>query len=181
MMGNETLELASKIIEKYKGDPTSVISILLDFQDNFNYLPKEAIDLLSESMNIPLPQIYGIATFFKAFSLKPKGKYAIHVCMGTSCHVRGADRLIEKFEKELGIKTGDTTKDLMFSLHKVYCLGCCALAPVVKINEDINVRVAIQEVPNLLRAYKTGEIEKEKAEKEKGLLELEIFKSKMRI
>lgn len=180
-MAKEIIEVANKIIEKYNGDPTSIISILLDYQDNFNYLPREALELLSETMKVPLPQIYGIATFFKAFSLKPKGQYAVHVCMGTSCHVRGADRLIEKFEKELGIQTGDTTKDLLFSLHKVYCLGCCALAPVVKINEDINVRVAIQDVPNLIKAYKSGEIEKEKAEKEKGLLELEIFKSKMRI
>jgi NADH-quinone oxidoreductase subunit E len=105
-------------------------------------------------MNIPLPRIYSIATFFKAFSLKPKGKYSIHVCMGTACHVKGADKIAEKFERELGIKEGDTTPDLMFSLHKVYCVGCCGLAPVVMVNEDVNAKVTIQKVPSIIKKYK---------------------------
>lgn len=153
-MQQEIREKAQKIIEKYKEDPTSLIAILLDYQENFNYLPREALEETSERMKIPLPRIYSIATFFKAFSLKPKGKYSIHVCMGTACHVKGADKVAEKFERELGIKEGDTTSDLMFSLHKVYCVGCCGLAPVVMVNEDVNAKVTIQKVPSIIKKYK---------------------------
>jgi NADH-quinone oxidoreductase subunit E len=153
-MSQEIIQTAQKIIEKYKGDPTSLIAILLDYQETFSYLPKEALEQVSEAMNIPLPRIYSIATFFKAFSLKPKGKYSIHVCMGTACHVKGADKIAEKFERELGIKEGDTTPDLMFSLHKVYCVGCCGLAPVVMVNEDVNAKVTIQKVPSIIKKYK---------------------------
>lgn len=153
-MQQEIREKAQKIIEKYKGDPTSLIAILLDYQENFNYLPREALEEISKTMEIPLPRIYSIATFFKAFSLKPKGKHSIHVCMGTACHVKGADKVAEKFERELGIKEGDTTPDLMFSLHKVYCVGCCGLAPVVMVNEDVNAKVTIQKVPSIIKKYK---------------------------
>ncbi len=153
-MSQEIRETAQKIIDKYKGDPTSLIAILLDYQEAFSYLPKEALAEVSERMSIPLPRVYSIATFFKAFSLKPKGKYSIHVCMGTACHVKGADKVAEKFERELGIKEGDTTPDLMFSLHKVYCVGCCGLAPVVMVNEDVNAKVTIQKVPSIIKKYK---------------------------
>ena len=153
-MAPELIEKAQQILNKYKGDPTSLIAILLDYQETFSYLPKEALEMVSKSMDIPLPRVYSIATFFKAFSLKPKGKHSIQVCMGTACHVRGADKIAEKFERELAVKTGDTTKDLQFSLQKVYCVGCCGLAPVVMVNEDVNAKVSIQKVPSIVKKYK---------------------------
>ena len=153
-MSKEITEKAQKIIDKYEGDPTSLIAILLDYQEAFSYLPREALVEVSKSMEIPLPRVYSIATFFKAFSLKPKGKYSIQVCMGTACHVRGADKIAEKFERELDVKTGDTSKDLQFSLQKVYCVGCCGLAPVVMVNEDVHAKVTLQKIPGVVKKYK---------------------------
>ena len=153
-MSKEITEKAQKIIDKYKGDPTSLIAILLDYQEAFSYLPREALAEVSKSMEIPLPRVYSIATFFKAFSLKQKGKYLIQVCMGTACHVRGADKIAEKFERELEVKTGDTTKDLQFSLQKVYCVGCCGLAPVVMVNEDVHAKITLQKIPAVVKKYK---------------------------
>src|SRR4030042_2682313 len=150
-MSQEIRETAQKIIGKYSGDPTSLIAILLDYQDAFSYLPREALVEVSEAMEIPLPRVFSIATFFKAFSLKPQGKHTIHVCMGTACHVRGADKITEKFDRELSIKEGDTPSNLMFSLHKVYCVGCCGLAPVVMVNEDVNAKVTLQKVPSIIK------------------------------
>ena len=153
-MSKEITEKAQQIIDKYKGDPTSLIAILLDYQEAFSYLPREALAEVSKSMEIPLPRVYSIATFFKAFSLKQKGKYLIQVCMGTACHVRGADKIAEKFERELEVKTGDTTKDLQFSLQKVYCVGCCGLAPVVMVNEDVHAKITLQKIPAVVKKYK---------------------------
>ena len=153
-MSKEITEKAQQIIDKYKGDPTSLIAILLDYQEAFSYLPREALAEVSKSMEIPLPRVYSIATFFKAFSLKQKGKYSIQVCMGTACHVRGADKIAEKFERELEVKTGDTTKDLQFSLQKVYCVGCCGLAPVVMVNEDVHAKITLQKIPAVVKKYK---------------------------
>ena len=115
------------IIEKYNGDKGQLVSILQDIQDEFRYLPKETLDKVSQSLDIPLSQIYSVVTFFRAFSLEPRGRHMIRVCLGTACHVRGATRILDCMARDLDIEPGGTTEDLEFTLETVNCLGCCAL------------------------------------------------------
>jgi len=119
------------IVDGYGDDRSSLISILLDIQNEFNYLPKEALNYISERLCISLIQIYSIATYYKAFSLVPRGKHVLTVCLGTACHVRNAVIILEEIQRELGICPGETTEDMEFSLETVNCLGACALGPIV--------------------------------------------------
>jgi NADH:ubiquinone oxidoreductase subunit E len=123
------------ILQKNRYDPEALIMILQDVTAEYNYLPKEALTYISQKLHVNLSQIYGIATFYKAFSLTPRGKYIINVCLGTACHVRGADKIMESLEQRLNVRAGETTKDLNFTLESVRCLGCCALGPVITVNE----------------------------------------------
>jgi NADH-quinone oxidoreductase subunit E len=143
----------SEILTKYQGDPTSIIAILQDIQEDYSYLPQPALRVVSKELGIPLSRILSLATFYKAFSLKPKGKHPIHVCLGTACHVRGAQRIIEKFERELGLKPGETSADQEFSLDAVRCVGCCGLAPVVMVGQDVHGKVSQTKVSGLLKKY----------------------------
>lgn len=145
-----------KILRRYRGRRSALIAILLDTQAEFGYLPAEALKLIAERTDFSLDRICSIATFFNAFSLKPKGKYPIRVCMGTACQIKGAQMLSEKFERELRIKEGDTTDDGIFSLHKVYCLGCCGLAPVVMVGDEVHGKLTLTKVPVVLRRYKSA-------------------------
>ena len=147
-------ENLADILEKYQAEPNAIIAILQDIQENFGYLPRESLEHVSKELNIPLSRVLSLATFFKAFSLIPKGKHPIHVCMGTACHVRGAQLVLEKLERELGIKLGETTKDLEFSLDEVRCVGCCGLAPVVMVGEDVHGKISQTKVPGVIRKYK---------------------------
>jgi len=142
------------IIEKHHTESRSIIAMMQDIQDSYNYLPQSVLEELCQKLDIPLSRAYSLATFYKAFSLEPKGKYTIKVCTGTACHVRGAPRIIEKFERELDIKNGETTKDLKFSLEEVRCLGCCGLAPVVTVGNDLYGKVTQTRVPSILKKYK---------------------------
>jgi len=144
----------SEILNKYARDESSLIAMLQDLQEEYSYLPREALEQISREMNVPLSRIMSLATFFRAFSLKPKGKHPINVCLGTACHVRGAQLILEKFERELGIKTGETTADLLFSLDAVRCLGCCGLAPVVMVGEEVHGKVTQTKVPGIIKKYK---------------------------
>ena len=144
----------SEILTRYKADPGSIIAILQDIQEEFSYLPPPALKMISKELGIPLSRILSLATFYKAFSLKPKGKHPIHVCLGTACHVRGAQRIIEKFERDLGLKSGETSADREFSLDAVRCVGCCGLAPVVMVGEDVHGKVTQTKIPGLLKKYK---------------------------
>jgi NADH:ubiquinone oxidoreductase subunit E len=148
------LEKVTEILDRYQADPGAVISVLQDIQEEFSYLPKDVLLKISKELNIPLSRILSLATFYKAFSLKPKGKFPISVCLGTACHVRGAQLVIEKFERDLGIKMGETSKDLNFSLDAVRCLGCCGLAPVVMVGEDIHGKITQAKVPGVVKKYK---------------------------
>ena len=141
------------IIKKYGGDKTSMIAILQDVQEEYRYLPKEALSSISKQMDVPLTRIYEIATFYNAFSLKPRGKNLVEVCAGTACHVQGAARLMDRMERDLAIKCGETTKDKMFSLEEVRCLGCCSLAPVVRISGNIHPNLTQDEIPKILKNY----------------------------
>jgi NADH-quinone oxidoreductase subunit E len=147
-------EILADILEKYQAEPNAIIAILQDIQENFGYLPRESLEHVSRELNVPLSRVLSLATFFKAFSLIPKGKHPIHVCMGTACHVRGAQLVLEKLERELGIKSGETTEDLEFSLDEVRCVGCCGLAPVVMVGEDVHGKISQTKVPGVVRKYK---------------------------
>ena len=142
------------IIESYKGEKGLLIPLLQDIQAECNYLPKEALIRVSEGLDIPLSHVYSVATFFKAFSLKPRGRHQINVCLGTACHVRGGKDILVKIERDLGIEAGDTTEDLQFTLETVRCVGCCSLGPVVVIDEETHGRLSQQKVPDILQKYR---------------------------
>lgn len=141
------------IINRYNGDRGQLVSILQDIQSEYYYLPKEALVSVSETMAIPISQVYSIATFFKAFSLKPRGKHLINVCLGTACHVRGAVRVLEKIERSLNIKRGETTLDRKFTLETVNCVGACALGPVVKVDGEYFGQMSTDKVEQLLTKF----------------------------
>jgi NADH-quinone oxidoreductase subunit E len=144
----------SEILTKYQADESALIAILQDIQEEYSYLPKDVLLQISKDLNVPLSRVLSLATFFKAFSLKPKGKHPIHVCLGTACHVRGAQLVVEKFERELGLKTGETSEDREFSLDAVRCVGCCGLAPVVMVGEDVHGKITQTKVAGVIKKYK---------------------------
>lgn len=148
------MDKVDKIVDKYKRKKSALIGILQDIQAEYNYLPKEALLHLRKSLDVSLIQIYGIATFYKSFSLKPRGEYLISVCLGTACHVRGAVRILEKIERSLTIKSGQTTKDFMFTLETVNCLGACALGPLMVVNGEYFGKMTSAKVDKILRSYK---------------------------
>jgi len=125
------------ILEKYEGGRETVIPILQDITVEFNWLPPNVLMRVAQVKQIPIEHVLRIATFYKAFSLKPRGKHIITVCTGTACHVKGAQRILDRLERELGIATGETTSDMQFTLEAVRCLGCCGLAPVVTVGDDL--------------------------------------------
>jgi len=124
-----------KIMKNHSWEETALISILHEIENLYNYLPAWVLKYISEKLNIPLIQIYGVASFYDAFHLEPRGKHLIRVCKGTACYLRGATKVFEVLERELGIKEGETTQDQKFSVQSVHCVGACALAPVVVIDE----------------------------------------------
>ena len=142
-----------EVIDSFSGDLSQLIGILQDIQVNFNHLPREALVRVSERFEIPLSQVFSVATFFKAFSLTPRGRHQINVCLGTACHVRGGARIFEKLERDLKLEAGGTTDDLRFSLESVRCLGCCSLGPVVVIDDDTYGRLNQEKVSKLLDQY----------------------------
>jgi NADH-quinone oxidoreductase subunit E len=142
-----------QIIDKHQGSASALIQILLEIQKENRWLPKEALEKVSRRLQVPLNRIQHIVTFYKAFSLVPKGRHEIHVCMGTACHVRGAPRVLDTVQDLTGIKPGETDGDLKFSLETVNCLGCCALGPVVEINGKHHGKVAPAEIAEVLKKY----------------------------
>jgi len=126
---------------------------LQDIQAEYRYLPEDALMEVSHSLEIPLSQVYSVATFFRAFSLEPTGRHLIDVCLGTACHVRGAVRILERLERELGIKHGETTKDLDFTLETVNCVGACALGPIVIADGEYSGEMTADKVKPLIERY----------------------------
>lgn len=155
-MEAETQKVKS-FISKYNKEKKALISILQDIQGEYNYLPQEALRLVSESLGIPLIDIVGVATFYRAFSLEPRGKHLVTVCLGTACHVRGGPKILEEFEKKLNIEAGGTTEDGEFSLETVACLGCCAIGPVVVVDHDYYAQITIRKVNSILKKYSKKE------------------------
>ena len=142
-----------QIIDKHQGQASSLIQVLLAIQSEIHWLPKEALERVSRKLHVPLTRIQHIATFYKAFSLVPKGDHEIHICMGTACHVRGAMRVLDTVQDLTGIKPGETDLDLKFSLETVNCLGCCALGPVMEIDGKTHGKMAPGETANVLKNY----------------------------
>jgi NADH-quinone oxidoreductase subunit E len=147
------LERLEGILNRYDGQPADLIPVLQDIQDSYNYLPKDELLAVSERLNIPLTQIYSVATFFKMFSLLPKGRHVCKVCLGTTCHLKGGQRLAESISHRLGVDIGYTTKDMNFTLETVGCLGSCAQAPVMMVDDTYFARVSVDKVPKILKQY----------------------------
>jgi NADH-quinone oxidoreductase subunit E len=142
------------ILSRYEGESWDLIPVLQDIQDAYSYLPKDELQVVAERLNVPLTQIYSVATFFKMFSLIPKGKHQIKVCCGTTCHLRGSGRVAESLGHRLGVEVGYTTKDMQFSLDTVGCLGSCAQAPVMMVDDKYFGRTTVDKVPKILKLYK---------------------------
>jgi NADH:ubiquinone oxidoreductase subunit E len=147
------LERLDGILAGYDGLPADLIPVLQEIQDNYNYLPKDELKVVAERLNIPLTQIYSVATFYKMFSLIPKGKHVCRVCLGTTCHLKGGQRLAESVSHRLGVDIGYTTKDMNFTLETVGCLGSCAQAPVMMIDDTYFARVTVDKVPKILKPF----------------------------
>lgn len=146
-----------EIIEKYKDTKGALIPVLHEAQEVYGYLPMSVQKKVSEGLNIPLEEIYGVVTFYTQFSLNPKGKYQIQVCLGTACYVKGANLILEKLQEKLGIDVGECTEDGLFSLDGCRCIGACGLAPVITINEDVYGRLTPDEIEGILDKYRNAE------------------------
>jgi len=156
------LKPTDEILGRYPAEPQHLISVMQDIQLAYRYLPKESLEKVAEKLTVPLAQVYGVATFYKAFSLTPRGETILHVCTGTACHIRGAPLLLHELEVQLGIKPGETTEDLTFSLEAVNCVGACALAPVVVANETAHGNLSVSKVRRLTKKKKK-KVKKENA------------------
>ena len=153
----EDMEIMSNVIKDFEISEKSLVPILQKANDTYNYLPEPVLRYVADQLNMPLSAVYRIATFYNAFSLEPRGKHLVTICLGTACHVKGAERIMRAFESELGIQRGSTTQDMMFSLESVRCIGCCGLAPVLKVGEDIHGHMAKNKVLELLKNYERTE------------------------
>jgi len=142
------------ILQKFNNNSAMLVGILQDAQSELGYLPHEALHAIHEYLDIPLTRVYSVATFFKAFSLVPLGKHQVHICMGTACHVRGAEKILDSVKRELCIEPGTSDKDLNFSLETVNCLGACALGPIMVVDGKYHGNMKIEGVKSILESYK---------------------------
>ncbi len=149
-MDNQRID---QIIDKHQGEASSLIQVLLEIQSENHWLPKDILGIVSQKLQVPLSRIMHIASFYKAFSFVPKGRHEVHICMGTACHVRGADRVLETIQDQTGIKPGETDLELKFSLETVNCLGCCALGPVMEVNGKTHGNVSPGDTADVLKNY----------------------------
>ena len=142
------------IIKQYKGKESAILAILQDIQSKKKYLPKEILEEVSQKMQIPVTHIFRLATFYNALSIKPRGRHKIDVCLGTACHVRGGNKIMDRLKRDLGIPVGETTKDKRFTLESVRCVGCCSLGPVAVIDGEVYGRLTQDKIPALLKEFK---------------------------
>ena len=143
-----------EVIANHKDDPGAVMPVLQEAQDIYGYLPIEVQQMIAEGLDVPIDEVYGVATFYSQFALSPKGKYNISVCLGTACYVKGSGVVMEKLEEALGIESGEITQDGKFSLDDCRCVGACGLAPVMTVNDDVYGRLVADDVPSILAKYK---------------------------
>jgi len=152
-----TIEQEQKLksfIEEHKDMPGALMPVLQEAQEIYGYLPIEIQKMIARGLSMPLEEVYGVVTFYSQFSLSPKGKYKVSVCLGTACYVKGSGDIYEKFVKELGVKDGDCTEDGMFSLEACRCIGACGLAPVITVNDDVHGRLTLDDVDKIIKRYK---------------------------
>ena len=147
------LEKLDEIIDGYAGEEGVLIQLLLDVQGELNWIPKQAIRRINERLGIPISQIYRVASFYKAMSLRPRGRHVVNVCLGTACHVRGGPKIMDMVRQLLCIDVGETTPDMKFTLERVNCLGCCALGPVVVVDGEYHGKMVPPSVEEMLRGY----------------------------
>ena len=149
----EKMEKLEEIILHHKDQQGALIPILHETQELFGYIPEEAQNMISEVLNVPLAEIFGVATFYSRFTLSPRGKHTISVCLGTACYVKNAQGVLDKLEEELKVAAGNTTEDKKFTLEATRCLGCCGLAPVLTIDEDVYGKLVPEDIPDILKKY----------------------------
>lgn len=147
----------NSICDRYADERTPLMMILSDVQKEYGYIPLEVQELVSERTGISVAEIYGVVTFYSFFSLNPKGKYVIGCCLGTACYVKGAQQVIDKFSEILGIKPGETTKDGLFTLDALRCIGACGIAPAVSINGKVYPKMSVNSVPAVIEEYRNAE------------------------
>ena len=151
------VKLITEICERYKDEPTPTMMILEDIQNEYGYIPLEVQELVSELTGVPVSEIYGVVTFYSFFSMNPKGKYVIGICLGTACYVKGSQLVLDKFSELLGIKPGETTPDGLFTLDVLRCIGACAIAPAVSINGKVYPQVKVDNVKAIIDEYRAKE------------------------
>ena len=144
-------EKVAAIVSEYGGNHDSLISILQDIQSEYHYLPEDALRAVASQLGLPLIQVYGVATFFKAFSLKPRGEHVVTVCLGTACHVRRAPAVLDEVKRQLGVEPGETSEDMRFTLETVNCLGACALGPIVVLDGKYHGQMGPGKVKKILK------------------------------
>jgi len=153
------LEFVDGVITSYEARPTALIMILQEVQRRFSYLPRAAVERIGQRMDLALSQVYGVATFYKAFSLVPRGRHHVCVCTGTACHVRSSQTVLEKLERDLGIAAGQTTPDHEFTLETVNCVGACALGPVVIADEKYFGKMTVSDVDRVLETVRAQPVD----------------------
>jgi NADH:ubiquinone oxidoreductase subunit E len=151
---SKTLQRIKRIIEATDGQAGAPIRVLQQVQEFIGYLPPEILEAISKEMKIPLSELYGITSFYSFFSMVPKGKYVIQVCLGTSCYVKGGQKILDTLNKDFGLESGGTTPDGKFSLQTVRCIGCCGLSPVMAIREDVHRKVKPSQVKDIMSSYR---------------------------
>ncbi|MGE5419994.1 MAG: NAD(P)H-dependent oxidoreductase subunit E [Chloroflexota bacterium] len=149
----EDVDFISGVCAEFKNDPQELINVLHSCQEHFGYLPAEVQEVIAERLTIPVARVYGVVTFYSFFTMAPKGKYPISVCLGTACYVRGAEKVLDEFKKQLGVQVGQCTGDNKFSLSSLRCVGACGLAPVVLVGDKTYGRVSPDDVKNILKEY----------------------------
>ncbi|MGI6321444.1 MAG: NADH-quinone oxidoreductase subunit NuoE [Bacteroidales bacterium] len=150
----EHIKAIRDICSSFNNDPGELINVLHKSQDHFGYLPAEVQEVIAHELRIPVAKVFGVVTFYSFFTMIPKGKYPVSICMGTACYVRGAEKVLDEFKKQLGIKPGETSEDGQFSLSSLRCVGACGLAPVVMVGEKVYGRVSTEDVKKIIAEYK---------------------------
>ncbi|RKX97118.1 NADH-quinone oxidoreductase subunit NuoE family protein [Palaeococcus sp. (in: euryarchaeotes)] len=153
------MNLKLDYIYNYEPNPSSLIPLLQKTQENFGYLPREALEEISRYLKVPLTRVYGVATFYAQFRFEPLGKYVVRICHGTACHVNGAVNISQAIKEEVGIEEGQTTEDGLITLERVACLGCCSLAPVIMINDKVFGKLTPEKVRKLMKKLKEGKLD----------------------
>jgi len=150
---------AHAIVERHLAEQHSLVPMLQDMNASFRYLPESVFPLIADRLHVPPSAVFRVATFHNAFSLKPRGRHTVSVCLGTACHVKGAGDILAALERELGIKAGGTTEDMLFSVEPVRCIGCCGLAPVLTVGEDVHGHMTVKKVTGLITQYREAPVD----------------------